>query len=1208
MKKKSLLTIFVLSLFILLAYVLIVGAVDYFTSSFGSIYYGNVVWKTTLNGTTDGDNFGVSVASGDVNNDGYPDLIVGADQANAPSANDAGQVYVFFGTPDGIANMDAIYANITINGTATSEHLGYSVASGDVNNDSYADIIAGAYGFREGGNIGQVYVFFGAAYDDGSAVDGFPLNTHAQEYANITINGTASADQFGYSVASGDVNNDSYADIIAGAHYADPSGASSSGQAYIFFGANFTEKTDPDGQTAALYANITINGTAASDYFGDSVASGDVNNDSYADIIIGAWYASPSGVSNAGQAYVFFGDYFTEKVDPTLNASDYANITINGTAATNKFGFSVASGDINNDSYSDIIVGAPSDSTGNSQVFVFFGDDFTEKIDPALTALNYANVTINGTSAGDALGTSVSSGDINDDGYADVIAGAIGVDSSGGDWTGQAYVFFGDYFTEKVDPTLTALGYANITINGTAQNDKLGISVASGDVNNDSYADVIVGAYQAPYSGSNGPGRVYIYAYDNTYPVVVLDGPVGFFNETATGFVTFNYTSTDTHLDYCELWGNWSGGWHMNESFISPTSGETNGSTNISLEDGQYVWSVYCNDTTNNYNNTVANFTLTVDLTAPNITLDSPVDFFNETATGNVTFNYTASDVFSTGVNSLFEIDTCELWGNWTSSGWHLNESFVSPPKDATNGSSNITIEDGLYVWTVYCNDTLGNNNNTNANFTLTVDLTAPNITLNTIVIEWFSGDPVGNATFNYTASDVVSDVDTCELWGNWTANGWHLNESFVSPPEDATNGSSYIRLGEDLYVWSVYCNDTLGNYNNTVDNHTLTVDGTTPVVVLNSPADNSYDVDGLDIILNGTAVEDNPDTCTVYFRTNATNWAANASTSYSNDTSVAVYVNLSDAVYVWNIECSDTTGYSAFSSANRTLTVDSVAPVTPTVTEPSDVSISLRDSISYSCESSDATASIGSWAWTLTKPDSTTLSKTGGAVTSNSQSFSGDETNLAGTYTVKCEVADKAGHVSSVSKTFEAHYTTVPAGSGGGGVSADIDLSTEEELTITEKQGVISTFTLDGVTVHTLKITFVDEAAGIVTIVIESTPIEVTLKVGETKEVDVDADGVNDISVTLNKIVNGAADITTKRLAPLPVEKPVEEVPAEEAPEEEAVVPEAPSRTWLWILIIVILVVIGVGYMVLNKKGKNMILSEEKTSHPVEIKHHKKK
>jgi len=108
------------------------------------------------------------------------------------------------------------------------------------------------------------------------------------------------------------------------------------------------------------------------------------------------------------------------------------------------------------------------------------------------------------------------------------------------------------------------------------------------------------------------------------------------------------------------------------------------------------------------------------------------------------------------------------------------------------------------------------------------------------------------------------------------------------------------------------------------------------------------------------------------------------------------------------------------------------------------------------------------------------------------------------------------------------------------------------------------------------------------VTIIIESEPIEVTLEIGETKQVDVDGDGVNDISITLNDIVDGLVDLTTKRLTPLPVkEVHAEEVPSEEAPVEEVVPEVGPSKAWLWILITVILAVIITSYFYMQKKKK---------------------
>ncbi|MFH1332370.1 MAG: hypothetical protein ABIH63_03760 [archaeon] len=1179
MKKKTLLTTLVLSLLTFLTYILVVAAVDFFISGSGSYYIDDVVWEATLNGTDTNGYFGYSVASGDVNGDGYVDMIVAAYAANFTSASSAeGQVYVFFGTAEGISDMDASNANITLNGTTASDYFGWSVATGDVNNDSYADVIVGAYNGDPPGqtNAGQAFVFFGADYTSAVSYD-------ALSSANITLNGTAADDYFGWSVATGDVNNDTYADVIVGAKQA-TTVTTLEGQVFVFFGADYTSAVSYDALSSA---NITLNGTELAGFFGRSVATGDVNNDSYADVIVGATLEE---ISEPGQAYVFFGADYTSAVNE--DASTYANLTFNGTKASDYFGYSVGSGDVNNDSYADVIVGAlkadPPGVSDAGQAYVFFGADYTSAVNQ--NASLYANITLNGTAGGDWFGRSVASGDVNNDRYADVIIGAANEEDN--TRTHHAYVFFGADYTSAV--SYDALSSANITLNGTLSSlgvsEWFGCSVGSGDVNNDSYADVIVGAYAACPPGLRYGGSVYIYAYDDTNPVVVLDVPADFFNETGSGFVVFNYTATDTHLDVCELWGNWSGGWHLNETFTGLTSGETNGSTNISLMDGVYVWSVYCNDTANNYNTTVQNFTLTVNATTPVVVLDGPVDYYNETGSGFVVFNYTANDL---------NVDTCELWGNW--SGWHLNESFVSPPAYDTNGSSNISLGDGVYVWSVYCNDSFGNSNTTVENFTLTVDLTAPLVVLDAPV-DYYNETSSSFVMFNYTATD--THLDVCELWGNWSG-GWHLNETFTGLTSGETNGSSNVSLGDGVYVWSVYCNDTANNYNTTVQNFTLTVDLTAPVVTLQSPNDSSYDTDGLDIVFNFTAVDENPDRCTLYFSSNSSNWAANETISYSNNVQHNFSsLNLTDAVYTWNVECNSTFNNPTFASANRTLTVDALPPTLPTVTEPSDISINPRDSITYTCESTDATSGIEQWTWTLTRPDNTAIIRTGGSQGSDTITFSGDDDNAAGTYTVECKVEDYAGHTNTNTKTFTTYYSTTTGGGGGGGgsgrvsVTFDIDFSTSDEATLNVPQGTIKTFTFDGSTEHS--ITFKEVTATSVTLEISSTPITVTLVIGEAKNVDINADGVNDLAVKLNRITSGKADVTITKVKegadlvieqettpPPEKETPTEETPPPETPEEETT-PEAPSRAWLWILIIVILATAATGYWYTQKKKQS--------------------
>src|SRR5439155_500287 len=118
-----------------------------------------------------------------------------------------------------------------------------------------------------------------------------------------------SGDFSGSSVASaGDVNGDGFADLILGAGGADPGGKSHAGSSYVVFGkaSGFAPKLEVSSLDGSN--GFRIDGVSDHDYSGSSVASaGDVNGDSFADVIIGAFQADPGGQSNAGSSYVVFG-------------------------------------------------------------------------------------------------------------------------------------------------------------------------------------------------------------------------------------------------------------------------------------------------------------------------------------------------------------------------------------------------------------------------------------------------------------------------------------------------------------------------------------------------------------------------------------------------------------------------------------------------------------------------------------------------------------------------------------------------------------------------------------------------------------------------------------------------------------------------------------------------------------------------------------
>ncbi|MEH1837381.1 MAG: hypothetical protein V7L20_01110 [Nostoc sp.] len=347
------------------------------------------------------------------------------------------------------------------------------------------------------------------------------------------INGIAEDDNLGNSVSNaGDINNDSIDDLIIGAHGADPNGISRAGQSYVVFGGrnlgssgslNLSELNGTNG--------FIINGIAKYDDSGFSVSNaGDINNDGIDDLIIGARYASPNGISGAGQSYVVFGGRNLGS-GGALNLSDLNGTNgfiINGIAANDFSGSSVSNaGDINNDGIDDLIIGAPNPSpngilyAGQSYA-VFGGANLGSSGSLNLSDLNGTNgFIINGIAANDSSGYSVSNaGDINNDGIDDlIIIGAFFADpnsisSSNGNYSaGQSYVVFGGKnLGSSGSLNLSDLNGTNgFIINGIASGDFSGNLVSNGgDINNDGIDDLIIGAYRADPNGISRVAQSYV--------------------------------------------------------------------------------------------------------------------------------------------------------------------------------------------------------------------------------------------------------------------------------------------------------------------------------------------------------------------------------------------------------------------------------------------------------------------------------------------------------------------------------------------------------------------------------------------------------------------------------------------------------------------------------------------------------------------------
>ncbi|PXX16591.1 FG-GAP repeat protein [Nitrosomonas ureae] len=477
-----------------------------------------------LDGAASGDLSGRSVSNaGDVNGDGFDDVIIGAPNTyQVGSRTDLNSSYVVFGKASGFdaeLNLSSLDGNngFRLSGVTADDLSGWSVSSaGDINGDGIDDVIIGATrGDSNGTFSGSSYVVFGKA--SGFAADMDLSNLDGNN--GFRLDGVVAFDSSGTSVSNaGDVNGDGFDDVIVSAPYADPNGEIS-GSSYVVFGR-------ASGFTATLnLANLDgsngfrLNGEAAYDFFGWSVSNaGDVNGDGFADLIAGASGADPNG-NYSGSGYVVFGK--SAGFDAMLNLSNLDGnngFRLDGATEGESAGASVSgAGDVNGDGFDDVIVGAryaDPNGDGSGSSYVIFGKSAGFDTELNLSSLDGNNgFRLDGAMEDDRAGYSVSgAGDVNGDGFDDLLVGAPFADPNGYS-SGSTYVVFG-----KASGFTATLNLANLNLNdsngirldGATMDDRTGASVSgAGDVNGDGFDDLIVGAPRADPNG-NDSGSSYV--------------------------------------------------------------------------------------------------------------------------------------------------------------------------------------------------------------------------------------------------------------------------------------------------------------------------------------------------------------------------------------------------------------------------------------------------------------------------------------------------------------------------------------------------------------------------------------------------------------------------------------------------------------------------------------------------------------------------
>jgi hypothetical protein len=415
---------------------------------------------------------------------------------------DAGRSYVVYGKASGTAvNLSSVAAGVggfVINGQGATDTSGQSVFGlGDVNGDGLGDFIVGAPNSdpAAGLSAGRSYVVFGK--NDNTAVD---LSAVAAGTGGFVINGHSASDQMGMKVSNaGDVNGDGLADVLVSSTAADPAAVTDAGRSYVVFGKTDGTAVDLSAVVAGA-GGFVINGQGASDASGVSISyAGDVNGDGLADVIVGAHLADPNALASSGRSYVVFGRTGTSAVNLSAVANGAGGFVIDGQAAGELSGISVAyAGDFNGDGLADLLVGASGATVGGAssagRAYLVFGKANTAAISLSAVANGVGGFVFNGfTAANDQTGNQVSAaGDVNGDGLADLLVAAANSDPSAVTNAGRTYVIFGN---------TTGIGSSTFVDQmGTTGNDTLSstggqtlVAGAGDDTLNASGADVLYG-------------------------------------------------------------------------------------------------------------------------------------------------------------------------------------------------------------------------------------------------------------------------------------------------------------------------------------------------------------------------------------------------------------------------------------------------------------------------------------------------------------------------------------------------------------------------------------------------------------------------------------------------------------------------------------------------------------------------------------------
>jgi len=414
---------------------------------------GDQLWHQNKSAIDDAaemdDEFGSAFAIGDFNGDGFRDLAIGApgESLEEGPVAVAGVVHILYGNTTGLLSAGSQIFSQDTSGMSDfaeeNDELGSSLAAADFDGDGFDDLAIGVEGETVSGfeRAGAVHILYGGPTG---------LSTDSEQFWHRNRNGIPDepglTDSFGRALAVGDFDADGFFDLAIGVGADDPGGVSNAGSVHVLYGSANGLRA---GRSQLWHQDVpgVLERAEAFDFFSDAMVAGDFDGDGFDDLAIAAVGETIGGSLGAGAVHVLFGS----NSGLTAAGDQIWHQAIDGIAGdpadNDFFGFSLASGDFNNDGFDDLAIGVMQDTVGEidnaGSVHVLLGSADGLTTAGAKFFSQASGGIATDPQSGDQIGLALSAGDFDGDGFDDLAISAGGEDTLGIANSGAIHVLYG---------------------------------------------------------------------------------------------------------------------------------------------------------------------------------------------------------------------------------------------------------------------------------------------------------------------------------------------------------------------------------------------------------------------------------------------------------------------------------------------------------------------------------------------------------------------------------------------------------------------------------------------------------------------------------------------------------------------------------------------------------------------------------------------